>query len=73
MMTALNDYKQALAKVEKLESEHVDAWQKLLICGIEVDNHELARVLNSSWYYLLSSVRADWPYSLSPGFVNNTL
>jgi len=30
-------------------------------------NLELSQAVHGSMYYILSSIRADWPYGLSPG------
>jgi len=48
---------------------HVDAWQARLESGrVEVEGDlALARAANASLYFLRSSIRADWPYGLSPG------
>jgi hypothetical protein len=42
----------------------------MLVVVVAVDiggNLNLAQVVNSGWYYIVSSIRADWPWSLSPG------
>jgi trehalose/maltose hydrolase-like predicted phosphorylase len=50
---------------------HIEEWNRVWKSGIEVQsingNLNLSRAINSSLYYILSSVRDDWPYSLSPG------
>lgn len=53
---------------EKLLAEHVAAWSELWESGLEVESDdELARAINGSQYFILSSIREDWPYGLSPG------
>lgn len=49
--------------------EHLYAWNLLRTnIGIEVsDNIELSNNIQTSLYYILSSIREDWDYSLSPG------
>ena len=44
------------------------AWSAVWQGGIEIEgNTTIAASVNSSLYYILSAVRADWPYGLSPG------
>jgi trehalose/maltose hydrolase-like predicted phosphorylase len=52
-----------------LRAAHEAAWKARWDQGrVEVrGNLGLAQAVNSSWYYLLSSVRADWPLGMSPG------
>jgi len=76
---ALTDYSEASslshidydnhANVSMLQQLHIEAWQSLWQSGgsIATDDLSLARLLNSSLYYLLSSVRTDWPWSLATG------
>lgn len=57
------------ASATALLAEHEVAWESRWAQGhVEIvgDLH-LAQVINSSMYYLLSSVRDDWPQGLSPG------
>lgn len=57
-----------LLPIEQLLEGHVAAWAKLWQAGLEAEgNLTVALALNSSLYYLLSSVRQDWPYGISPG------
>lgn len=52
----------------ELFNEHTEEWAKISSGGVFVKgNLELAQAINSSNYYILSSVRYDWPFSLSPG------
>jgi hypothetical protein len=63
---ALDAYNLAVANAELLE-EHEAAWNELGVCSrfqFANTSLELRQVTYSSLYYLLSSVRADWPYSL---------
>jgi len=66
---AEEDWKQAVQTgADALYSEHTAAWARLWESGIEITGRlDVARVVNSSQYYLLSSLRADAPYSTSPG------
>ena len=67
---AMADYERARALGrEELRASHVDDWAALWESGIEVDRsrRDVAVALNASLYYLLSSVRADYPHGLSPG------
>ena len=51
-----------------LHALHVEEWaQTLWTSGLETDRHDLAVAVNASLYAILSSLRADRPYSLSPG------
>jgi trehalose/maltose hydrolase-like predicted phosphorylase len=62
-------YESAMEDKENLLSDHVAAWASRWEQGsLEVagDLH-LAQALNSSLYAIRSSIRADWPYGLSPG------
>ncbi len=52
----------------ELLSRHVSAWGQVWSHRIEVSGDlTLAQAVNASAYYILSSIRADWPWSLSPG------
>jgi trehalose/maltose hydrolase-like predicted phosphorylase len=58
----------ALDKQQNLIDQHVQEWNRVWTSGVEVKGDMyLARSLNSSLYYLISSIRDDWDYSLSPG------
>jgi len=51
-----------------LHGTHVDAWSNIWQSRIEISgDFRLSQVVNASQYYILNSVRQDWPYSLSPG------
>eukprot|EP01005_Ploeotia_sp_CARIB1_P001418 NODE_34_length_2296_cov_444.940526_g33_i0.p1 GENE.NODE_34_length_2296_cov_444.940526_g33_i0~~NODE_34_length_2296_cov_444.940526_g33_i0.p1 ORF type:complete len:722 (-),score=164.21 NODE_34_length_2296_cov_444.940526_g33_i0:54-2219(-) len=59
-----------LTKADKsqLLREHTTAWSYLWDSRIEIDGDmQLARIVNASVYALLNGIRADWPYSTSPG------
>ena len=66
--SALNEH-QLPFEDSVLMKEHVNEWKGLWESGgIEIENNiQLARVVNSSIFWILSSVRDDWPFSLSPG------
>ena len=57
------------AGAERLLEEHVAGWRTLWDEGsVEVEGDaDLAAAVDASLYYILSSVRADFPYGLSPG------
>ena len=69
--SALRALKAALAPgvAEGLRASHEAAWLQRWNQGrVEVGgNLGLAQAINSSMYFLLSSVRADWHYGMSPG------
>jgi len=69
MNDALLDYTFAfMAGPEALLQSHVEAWNQLWGSGFEITGrHDVALAVNSSLYYLLSSIRSDMPHSLSPG------
>lgn len=66
---ALKDWEAAMvAGGSKLYAEHSSAWDKMWESGLEVSGRmDVARAVNSSLYYILSSLREDAVYSLSPG------
>eukprot|EP01087_Luapelamoeba_hula_P007627 TRINITY_DN1860_c0_g2_i1.p1 TRINITY_DN1860_c0_g2~~TRINITY_DN1860_c0_g2_i1.p1 ORF type:complete len:847 (-),score=118.70 TRINITY_DN1860_c0_g2_i1:27-2567(-) len=65
---ALASYKQGLADADSLLPTHIKAWESLLEAGITIEgNNELRAVVRSSYYAILSAIRDDWPYSVSPG------
>jgi hypothetical protein len=66
---ALQDWTEAARTgADALYSEHRAAWSRLWASGLEISGRiDVARVVNSSQYYLLSSLRADAPHSTSPG------
>ncbi|KAK9829401.1 hypothetical protein WJX72_005636 [[Myrmecia] bisecta] len=65
---AQHDYVAAWAQRDSLRAEHEAAWAALWQHSVEVQGDvDLAQKVRSSWYYLLSSIRADVPHSLSPG------
>eukprot|EP01114_Cavostelium_apophysatum_P022690 TRINITY_DN8295_c0_g1_i1.p1 TRINITY_DN8295_c0_g1~~TRINITY_DN8295_c0_g1_i1.p1 ORF type:complete len:699 (+),score=116.92 TRINITY_DN8295_c0_g1_i1:246-2342(+) len=60
--------KLAEGEQETLLAGHISAWYDLWSSRIEVSGDlPLAQAINSSLYYILSSVRADWEYAPSPG------
>eukprot|EP01029_Cantina_marsupialis_P009033 TRINITY_DN2118_c0_g1_i2.p1 TRINITY_DN2118_c0_g1~~TRINITY_DN2118_c0_g1_i2.p1 ORF type:complete len:769 (+),score=208.04 TRINITY_DN2118_c0_g1_i2:90-2396(+) len=56
---------------ETLWEEHKTAWNKLNTLRVDSKDKTLAQKTASSFYYILSSVRADWPYGLSPGGISS--
>eukprot|EP00931_Biecheleriopsis_adriatica_P047869 TRINITY_DN27628_c0_g1_i1.p1 TRINITY_DN27628_c0_g1~~TRINITY_DN27628_c0_g1_i1.p1 ORF type:complete len:845 (+),score=131.45 TRINITY_DN27628_c0_g1_i1:54-2588(+) len=76
---AHSDLMEALADLEddqltgdpsrgKVFSQHVSAWSDLWKSGVSVTGRpDVEQAIKSSTYYILSSVREDRPYSLSPG------
>jgi hypothetical protein len=65
---ALSDLRAAMGRPEKLLSTHMEEWAQMLEAGIELEGDlELAKIVNASYYYILSSIREGWPYSVSPG------
>lgn len=69
VFVAGKSYSEAAAlSPDQLYSEHTALWHQLSASGVFVKgNLELAQAINSSNYYILSSIRDDWNYSLSPG------
>ena len=52
------------AEAGALHATHVDAWGELWRSGMEIGGRQEAAIaLNSSQYWVLSSLRDDWPYS----------
>lgn len=48
----------------------MEAWNNIWSSGIEVGgNLGLAQAINSSLYYILSSVRPDWPHRFFISFI----
>eukprot|EP00039_Didymoeca_costata_P005392 m.81275 g.81275 ORF g.81275 m.81275 type:complete len:815 (-) comp12801_c0_seq8:34-2478(-) len=59
-----------------LLQSHIQAWAQQwegrISFGTSTDNgRAVASAVNSSFYYLLSAARSDWPYSTSPGGLAN--
>jgi protein-glucosylgalactosylhydroxylysine glucosidase len=58
----------ATININQLMRRHIIEWEKIYESGITVEgNKEVADHVSSSLYYILSSIRKDWDYSLSPG------
>jgi trehalose/maltose hydrolase-like predicted phosphorylase len=71
-LKAANQLWNTLAASSSLKSEHILEWSRVWSSGLEVQGDlHLARALNSSLYYILSSIRDDWDYSLSPGSLSS--
>ena len=66
---AMARHSAAVADAPKLWGDHITAWDDRWKNGrIEIDGDlALAQVVNSSLYFLLSAIREDWAYGLSPG------
>jgi len=64
---AKNEWSTATAAAPELMDSHITEWAKLWSSRIMVsDNLALAQAI-SSIYYILSSIRDDWNYGVSPG------
>ena len=55
--------------IHTIYSSHTNAWIDTMDNGrIEIiGDLDLAQSINASMYYILSSIRSDWPQGLSPG------
>ena len=70
--TASVTYETALKQGAGLLAGHREAWASIWDSGLEIGGfNDLAQGVNSSLYYILSSVRPDWPYGLSPGSLSS--
>ncbi|MDP2435527.1 MAG: hypothetical protein Q8P67_07275 [archaeon] len=70
---ALNDYVVAVTMQDRLLALHAARWRDT-IWGSRIEiqgNLDLAQKVNSSLYYILSSLRADYPFGLSPGSLSS--
>eukprot|EP01119_Soliformovum_irregulare_P008598 TRINITY_DN21702_c0_g1_i1.p1 TRINITY_DN21702_c0_g1~~TRINITY_DN21702_c0_g1_i1.p1 ORF type:complete len:726 (+),score=154.23 TRINITY_DN21702_c0_g1_i1:209-2179(+) len=66
--TAKLEWNKARNISSDLMIQHVAEWSKVWSSRITVaDNLPLAQAINSSLYYILSSIRDDWDYGVSPG------
>ena len=51
-----------------LHTRHVDEWASTVwTSGFEIDRADVSRAANTSLYAILSSIRSDRPYGISPG------
>ena len=68
LSAAQADYAAAMAAApEALHHTHKAAWSELWRSGVEIGGrHEAAVAVNSSLYLVLSSLRADLPFSCAP-------
>jgi hypothetical protein len=72
---AAREHASAVADADKLLAEHTEAWAELWLSRIEVEGEDdqprawdIQTHISSSFYYLVSSIRADWALGgLSPG------
>jgi len=67
--SSMDIYKQSMMQQPStLLNTHIQAWDQIWEARIEVGgNLELAQAINSSMFYMLQSIRSDWPHGLSPG------
>jgi trehalose/maltose hydrolase-like predicted phosphorylase len=55
-----------------LLTTHSAGWEKLWKSGIEIKGRpDVAKAVNASMFYILSSVREEWAYGLAPGGLTN--
>lgn len=65
---SIKDFNNAVAQQSSLLDSHQAACQEMWKSRIEITGDKnLAFAINSSLYYILSSIREDYPWSLSPG------
>ena len=66
---AMGYHAAGVSAAPQLWQEHTAAWQERWADGrIEVGGDlSLAQSVNASLYFLLSAIREDWPFGLSPG------
>lgn len=57
----------ALQSSDQLFASHSAAWAQLWSSGVWVSDLQLARAINSSMFYILSSAHEALPFALSPG------
>ena len=51
-----------------LKQKHIEAWEEIFYSGIEIEgNSTIATTVNSSLSYILSAIRVDQPFGISPG------
>jgi protein-glucosylgalactosylhydroxylysine glucosidase len=55
---------------------HESAWEEIWKAGVSVEaapkaNNSVAVAINASLYYILTAVRDDWQYGISPGGIAN--
>ena len=65
----MNDYVAAVTTdINELHDTHRQAWADIWASGVWISgNLALAQAVNASFYFVVSSIRDDWPWSLSPG------
>ena len=73
---ARNDFESLSRRAPgELRITHEAAWQRVWSGRIEVSGNRtaraVARAINSSLFYIYSSMRADWPLGASPGGLAN--
>lgn len=53
---------------KELRHSHIKAWKEIWRSGIEIEGYlKLGTAINSSLYYILSNLRPDWTFGISPG------
>jgi len=63
-----SDSQDGLAGLAAVRAEHERAWADLWRSGVEIEGRlDVQRAAMSSMYYILSSLREEFPFSLSPG------
>ena len=57
-----------MAHAGSLHTSHTEGWASLWESGYEIEGRfDVARAVNTSMYSMLSAIRADFDFSLSPG------
>ena len=65
---ALQDWMKYLSDQQGLLPSHVEEWEGLWSRGIEIKGDKsLEKTVSASYYAILSSIRSDWGFSVSPG------
>ena len=53
---------------QALKQKHIEAWEEIFRSGIDIEgNSTIAATVNSSLSYILSAIRVDQPFGISPG------
>jgi len=65
---AIARYQIAFRRKETLLKSHIQEWESLTQAGIDIEGDPMLRdVVYASYYAILSSIRSDWGFSVSPG------
>ena len=71
LVQAQKDYNFFFNMRNQLEYEHIQEWSEIWKSGVEIaGNLEYASAVNMSLYEILSNIRHDWNYSISPGGIS---